>query len=367
MEAPPGSPLPGLSDAEAARFAAGMEAFDRSFTPEEGLGPLFNQTRCSSCHDLPTKGGHGAESVRKATRWDAAAGCDLLVEGGGDLLQASVTPAASAAGLGPEHAPKGATAITDLHAPALYGLGLVAAVPIEAIEAGADPDDHDGDGISGRVGTGAMGGVGIFGQKAGRSSILSFIEDAARGEIGLTTPAHPVELRPAGGDLPEGADPAAEPEVDDAFLAALVDYVGFLAVPPVVTPASPEERASVERGERAFEAVRCASCHRPTWTTGPEGPEAIRDRRFRAYSDFLLHDMGSDLADICAAGASPSEWRTARLVGLSLRSVFLHDGRAQRLEDAIGFHGGEASASRDAFRALTPAGRRDLILFLQTL
>lgn len=367
MEAAPGSPLPGLSEAEAARFARGLEAFDRSFTPEDGLGPLFNQTRCSSCHDLPTKGGHGAEAVRKATRWDAATGCDLLVDGGGDLLQSSVTPAGRAAGLAPERTPEGATAITDLRAPALYGLGLAGAVPIEAIAARADPDDRDGDGISGRLGTAATGGVGLFGQKAGRRSIHSFIEDAARGEIGLTTPEHPEEQRPAGQDLPDGADPATEPEVDDAFLAALVDYVDFLAVPPVAAPSGPDDRASARRGAETFEAVGCASCHTPTWTTGEDAPGSLRERRFRAYSDFLLHDMGDGLADICAPGAAPSEWRTARLVGLSLRGDFLHDGRAQRIEDAIGYHGGEAAGSRDAFRALTPEARRELILFLQTL
>ena len=367
MEAPPGSPLPGLSAEERARFAGGMTDFDRSFTPEDGLGPLFNQTRCSSCHDLPVRGGHGAESVRKATRWDPARGCDLLTDRGGDLLQASVTPPGRAVGLLPEHTPEGATAVVDLHAPSLFGLGLVAAVPVASIVARADPDDRDGDGISGRVGADASGAPAFFGQKASQPSLRAFIEDAARGEIGLTTPGHPAEQRPAGGELPAGADPAADPEVDEAFLDALADYVRLLAVPPVATPSTPEGRASAQRGARAFTTLGCAGCHTPTWTTAADAPGSLAGRRFRAYSDFLLHDMGAELADVCGPGASPSEWRTARLVGLSLRSVFLHDGRAQRIEDAIGYHGGEAAASRAAFRALSGGERMDLIRFLQTL
>jgi CxxC motif-containing protein (DUF1111 family) len=367
VEAPPGSPLPGLSVEAAARFTAGLEAFDRAFTPEEGLGPLFNQTRCSSCHDLPTRGGHGAEPVRKATRWDDAVGCDLLADGGGDLLQAAVTQAGRAAGLGPEQTPRGATAVADVHAPPLYGLGLVAAVPIEAVAARADPDDADGDGISGRLGTATTGGVGLFGRKGTHASLHAFVEEATRGEMGLTTPGHPEELRPAGAALPAGVDPAADPEVDETFLRALVDYVRLLAVPPAGVPGSPEERAEAARGERTFTEVGCAACHTPTWTTGADAPEVLRRKRFRAYSDFLLHDLGADLADVCAVGASPSEWRTPRLVGLTLRSVFLHDGRAQRFEDAILLHGGEAARARDAFRTLSPAGRHDLLRFLETL
>ena len=158
----------------------------------------------------------------------------------------------------------------------------------------------------------------------------------------------------------------ADPEVDGAFLASLTDYVLFLA-PPTRRPVPPEERAAVREGERTFEALGCTSCHTPVLTTGPSESPALDRKAFRVYSDLLLHDLGPDLADICAPGATPSEWRTARLVGLGLRSEFMHNGRAQRLDDAIRLHGGEGSSARDAYAALSDGERQDLLRFLQTL
>ncbi|MEQ9569252.1 MAG: hypothetical protein RLN75_03600, partial [Longimicrobiales bacterium] len=160
-EAAPGEPLPGLTTDERQRFLLGQAAFNRAFTPADGLGPLFNQARCSSCHDLPTSGGHGAEPVRKVATWDPARGCDPLTALGGTLLQRSVTPEARAAGLGPELIPAEADLVVELVPPPLYGLGLVAAVPLERIAAAADPDDTDGDGISGRLAEAAGGGAGL--------------------------------------------------------------------------------------------------------------------------------------------------------------------------------------------------------------
>ena len=102
-------------------------------------------------------------------------------------------------------------------------------------------------------------------------------------------------------------------------------------------------------------------------TTGEHASPALSNKTFRLYSDLLLHDMGPELADICAPGSSPSEWKTARLVGLGYRSVFLHDGRAQRLEDAILLHGGEAGAARSRYEGLNQLGRRLILDFLRSL
>lgn len=366
-EAPPGEPLPGLSGEEAARFAAGRAAFNRPFTPDDGLGPIFNQDRCSSCHDLPTSGGHGAEPVTKATRFAPETGCDPLADVGGDLLQAAVTPAARAVGILPERFPPGATDATELQPPPLYGLGLAEAVPLAALAAAADPDDEDGDGISGRLGRGADGAPGRFGVKGTHATLSSFIEEATRGELGLTTPLHPHESLIQGRAFPEGVDPTPEPEVDDAFLALLSDYVRFLAPPRSSVPDDAEGRAAVAEGREVFDALGCTACHTPEWTSGSHPSPALGGRRFRAYSDFLLHDLGPELAGICAPGAAPGEWRTTPLVGLGLRSVFLHDGRAQNLRAAVEAHGGEGAASRDRFRALAEGARRDLIRFLQSL
>ncbi|MDH5759341.1 MAG: hypothetical protein OEZ65_07105 [Gemmatimonadota bacterium] len=366
VEALPGDPLPEITAEELARFGEGKALFNRAFTSQEGLGPLFNQTRCSSCHDLPASGGHGAESVTKVTRFDALEGCSLLSESGGDLLQASVTSEGRALGLAPERIPEGADGVAEIQAPPLYGLGLVDAVPAAAIAAAADPYDLNGDGISGLVGTDPLGGPGRFGGKASQATLGSFIESATRGELGLTTPAHPVEDLPEGRPLPPGADPSPDPEVDAAFLAAVEAYVRFLAVPRPAVPAD-EAAGAVERGRGLFESIGCARCHTPTWTTGPNPSPSLDRKTFRAYSDFLLHDMGPELADICGPGAAPSEWRTSRLAGLRFRSAFMHHGRAGRLEDAVELHGGEGARARAGFRSLPEGAQMDLLAFLRTL
>ncbi|SUZ63223.1 uncharacterized protein METZ01_LOCUS16077, partial [marine metagenome] len=367
VEAPAGTPLPGVTTYESEQFVLGQALFNRAFTPEEGLGPLFNQVSCSSCHDLPTSGGHGAEPVTKVSDFDERTGCNLLKEDGGDLLQASVVPALRTAGILPERIPVSATAVTELRAPALYGIGLVEAIEDEDILIKADPDDQDGDGISGRPGLGPDGSLGRFGNKAQHATLSEFIENAIRGEMGLTTPAHPVEEMPNGLPLPEGSDPVPDPEIETSDLTLLSAYIGFLAQPPRRTLDSPEDQAASEEGRQIFANIGCATCHTPTLVTGNHQSSALNRKRFRIYSDLLLHDMGPELASICAPGASPSEWRTTRLVGLYLRSEFLHDGRARSVRDAILMHGGEAESARYRFQDLTPELQQSVLLFLRTL
>lgn len=367
VEAPAGTPLPGVTTYESEQFVLGQTLFNRAFTPEEGLGPLFNQVSCSSCHDLPTSGGHGAEPVTKVSDFDERTGCNLLKEDGGDLLQASVVPALRTAGILPERIPVSATAVTELRAPALYGIGLVEAIEDEDILIKADPDDQDGDGISGRPGLGPDGSLGRFGNKAQHATLSEFIENAIRGEMGLTTPAHPVEEIPNGLPLPEGSDPVPDPEIETSDLTLLSAYIGFLAQPPRRTLDSPEDQAASEEGRQIFANIGCATCHTPTLVTGNHQSSALNRKRFRIYSDLLLHDMGPELASICAPGASPSEWRTTRLVGLYLRSEFLHDGRARSVRDAILMHGGEAESARYRFQDLTPELQQSVLLFLRTL
>ena len=367
VEAPAGTPLPGVTTYESEQFVLGQALFNRAFTPEEGLGPLFNQVSCSSCHDLPTSGGHGAEPVTKVSDFDERTGCNLLKEDGGDLLQASVVPALRTAGILPERIPVSATAVTELRAPALYGIGLVEASEDEDILIKADPDDQDGDGISGRPGLGPDGSLGRFGNKAQHATLSEFIENAIRGEMGLTTPAHPVEEMPNGLPLPEGSDPVPDPEIETSDLTLLSAYIGFLAQPPRRTLDSPEDQAASEEGRQIFANIGCATCHTPTLVTGNHQSSALNRKRFRIYSDLLLHDMGPELASICAPGASPSEWRTTRLVGLYLRSEFLHDGRARSVRDAILMHGGEAESARYRFQDLTPELQQSVLLFLRTL
>lgn len=366
-ETEPGLPLPRLTDAELESFAMGQALFNRPFTPDEGLGPLFNQDRCSSCHDLPTSGGHGAEPVTKVSRFDPIEGCSTLADAGGDLLQQVVIESARELGLGPERVPAGATAIADMRAPAVFGLGLVAEIPEQEILSRADPDDIDGDGISGRPNLREEGRAGRFGRKAQHTTLRGFVEEAIRLEMGITTPGHPLEESVNGQALPDGADAVGEPELDDEALDLLVAYIQFLAPPRRLLPDDPEARADVEEGEKVFRFMGCDGCHTPFYTTAATGSSALDRKRFRLYSDLLLHDMGPELAGTCTPGTTPSEWKTARLVGLGLRSEFLHDGRAQSLSEAVLMHGGEAAASRDIFRRLNETARSQLIAFLLSL
>ena len=367
MESAPGEPLPDLTADQLEAFRSGQAAFNRPFSQAEGLGPLYNQDRCSSCHDLPTSGGHGAEPVTKATRYTEQEGCSLLPEFGGDLFQQIVSDLGRAQGLTPEAIPSSATAATNIVPPPLYGLGLVDAVADEAIRAREDPEDTDEDGISGRAMVDEEGRVGRFGWKAQHATLAGFVEEAARLEMGLTTPVHPAEELAAGQSIPAAADPAADPELDEGFLVALQDYLTYLA-PPVRRPLPAEVAADdIAEGGRIFAFAGCDQCHVPTVTTANSDNPALDRRTFRIYSDLLLHDLGPDMSDTCAPHAGPSEWRTAPLVGLGLRAVFLHDGRAQTLSNAIELHGGEAEQARDTFRRLNQQSRDQLLAFLRSL
>ncbi len=301
------------------------------------------------------------------SHFDDATGCSLLAAAGGDLLQASAVPALRALGITAEQIPAGASAVTEIRPPPLYGLGLVASVDEAEIRGRAEPTDRNGDGITGRVGHGGDGGLGRFGVKGQHATLESFIVDALNGELGLTTAAHPAEQRPNGLALPDGVDGTPDPEISQGEIDLLTAYVRFLAPPPRQVPEDPGERRSVARGERLFEEIGCATCHVPTMVTAESDIPALDQQRFRIYSDLLLHDMGSDLADICAPGAAPSEWMTTRLVGLRYRTEYLHNRRAQSLESAVQLHGGEGAPSRDVYRSLDPGAREDLMRFLRSL
>lgn len=364
ITAAPGQPLPDLSAAGLEAFERGRRLFNRSFSESEGLGPLYNQARCSSCHDLPTLGGSGIEDVRKATRFNAETGCDRLRAFGGDALQERATPALAAHGIRFEPVPDAADGATDLSAPALYGLGLVQRIPEEALLALADPEDHDRDGVSGRAARVNDGRIGRFGQKASHATLREFIAGALIEEMGLTSPLRPAEERPLGLALPEGADPVQDPEVEADDVDLLAAYVAGLAPVERERPESRAARDSVADGEAVFKAIGCTACHVPAL---PVQRSDSRATTVGMYSDFLLHDMGPDRADVCGPDAAPSELRTAVLAGLRFRQHLLHDAAAERTERAIELHGGEAAAARSRFNGLAPGQRALLLRFLESL
>jgi CxxC motif-containing protein (DUF1111 family) len=363
--AAPGEPLAGLTDAQRAAFHAGRATFSRAFSPEEGLGPTFNEPACVRCHDLPVAGGGGADPVRKATRF-ADGRCDVLAAHGGPLLQTQVTAALRGLGYGPEAVPAGATAITDIMAPPLFAAGLIEAIPDEEILKRADPHDADGDGISGRAGESAEGAVGRFGWKANFPDVRSFARGAFLDEIGLTSIGAPHEHPVGPHGVPAGSDAVADPELDEALLEQVVAYVRLLA-PPAGDSADAAGRDSIRDGARVFQRTGCAACHVPTMTTGDSDVDALRGRTVALHSDLLLHDMGPENASICAPGAAPSEWRTTSLMGLRLRHRFLHDGRAQSIDAAVRAHGGEGARARERYGVLTETERAALFRYLTSL
>ena len=256
---------------------------------------------------------------------------------------------------------------------ALFGAGLVEAIPDEALLALDDAGDRNGDGISGRaaivtdIATGKRR-VGRFGWKAQHATLLAFASDAYRNEMGITNDLFPQEL--AFGITPEQmklCDPIPDPEdlPDRRTRRRGIDnfesFMKFLA-PIGRGPIDDTVRA----GEALFASVGCASCHVPALQTAPNADPVFNRKAVPLYSDLLLHDVGT--ADgISQEAATALEFRTPALWGVRMRRPLLHDGSAPTVEDAIGFHTGEALAARTRFLALPAGQRAALLAFVMSL
>lgn len=366
MTATPGQPLAELSETERARFLLGRALFERLATPQEGLGPLFNAERCSACHDNPAPGGGGAAiPVLKATRFDGD-GCHPLRAQGGDNVQQRATPLLVTLGMSAEAVPPEATSTGLVTAPPLFGLGLTEAVPEEALLRRADPEDADGDGISGRLGRLPDGRPARFGRKGDEATVRGFVESALIFEMGFTTDAHPGEEGRNGVPIPEGADPMPDPEMDAETVGLLTDYVRFLAPPAPAHPRDEVEATRWARGAEVFREVGCADCHTTALETGRAEEAALTRKVLPLYSDLLLHDLGAGEGDVCTPQADPGEYRTTPLWGLRHRTVYFHDGGTTSLAAAIRRHGGEAAEAAGSFDALSDDRRALLLEFLAT-
>ncbi|MEB8385656.1 c-type cytochrome [Rhodobacteraceae bacterium KMM 6894] len=268
-------------------------------------------------------------------------------------------------------------------APQMIGMGLLEAISVDDIVAWADPDDADGDGISGSPqivwsDVYDMPMLGRFGLKAGNPTVLEQTASAFVGDIGISNPIHTAgsgECTDAQTDCTaalDGSDPEQGGfEIDQAGLDLVTFYSRSLAVPARRYLDDPE----VLKGREVFFNTGCASCHRPNYVTQrlEEGNPASFQLIW-PYTDLLLHDMGPGLADNRPEGrADGQEWRTAPLWGIGLtetvsgHTYFLHDGRARSLLEAVLWHGGEAQASRDAVVDMPPENRAALIRYLESL
>lgn len=370
-------PLDGLTNEQRAIFTRGDEAFGEVFTFQTGLGPLFNQAACERCH-VGDGRGHPQMNLTRFGRNLGGGQFDALRELGGPQLQERSMP-----GYPAETIPAEANAISVRGGPLVVGLGLIEAIPDETILSHADPNDLDGDGISGRpnliiapeflgLPQGPYNGkyLGRFGRKAGAINLLQQTANAYHQDMGITSDFIPVEnYNPLAGG--SGGDPIADPEVPAATVNDVVFYLRTLR-PPIRRA---EEDATVRRGEEVFGSIRCSSCHIPVMTTGPQTIAALSNRPAHLYSDMLLHDMGSDLADNFIEGeANETEWRTTPLWGVGILEnvlggtpFYLHDGRTSDLRVVIDLHKGEANTARMAFQQLSPADQAALLAFLGSL
>ena len=374
---------PWATEAQRETFERGLAVSERRFSLADGLGPAFNVTFCGACHEKPTPGGSAGRyrdfhiggttlsdgSFVAAVSSGAAGGVIRLFEYGEG---ADARPA-----LDPD-----LDVLAKRNPIPFFGVGLLAELSDAVILERSDEFDADGDGISGRPNY-DRGFVGRFGRKAQTVSIEGFIRGPLFNHLGITTDpltdeqkaALPVDssgteaaslaplVRPLAALAQAAApaqpltdlDDAPDPELSTDDLFDLVSFAMLLAAPEV----EPETAAST-RGREQFDAAGCDRCHTPR-LEGPRGPLPV-------YSDLLLHDMGPELADGVAQGlARGYEFRTQPLWGIAPVGPYLHDGRADTVEQAIEAHGGEAAAARDAFLALDRDARDDLIEFLWSL
>ncbi|MER9747084.1 di-heme oxidoredictase family protein [Mesorhizobium sp. M0140] len=394
----------------------------------DGLGPLFNERACQNCHlkdgrGRPPQGDAGTTSMflrlaREASNAEERAAIaehkvlnfpdpvygtqlqELAVPGlrgeGGmhvdyqerkaELTDGTVIslrkPSYSV--VDPAYGPLDPrTTLSPRLTPPMIGLGLIEQIAPADILAHADPDDRDGDGISGRpnIVRDSLSGeltLGRFGWKAQTASIRQQAADAFAGDIGISTPEEPKHW----GDctaaeakciaMPNGVQQRLGPvEAPPPVMDLVTFYSQNLAVPARRDLDTPQ----VLIGKKIFYEIGCIACHTPKFVT--RRGTAHKAQAFQLiwpYSDFLLHDMGPDLADGQAVGdATGNEWRTPPLWGIGLtetvngNSFFLHDGRARSLTEAILWHGGEAQKARDRFAAANAADRNALLKFLEAL
>ena len=354
-------------------FALGEEAFIKVFTVEEGLGPIFNNTGCISCHPGNGRGTPDLALIRFSI------GDDLVINMGGPQHQDKAIP-----GVPLEVLPAGVNKSRRLPPP-IFGLGLIENIPVETILSYADESDADGDGISGRpnwvtaphyvpsteVGGGPGLQLGRFSRKAQVSSLIQQDAEAYQQDIGITNGFIPIENpHQQTGGLASVGDTVPDPEIDRLTVMETIVFLRLLSPPP-----RGEITSEVKRGEKLFDTIGCASCHVQTMQTGPHSINALNEVNAHIYSDLLLHDMGEELADNRPDGsATGREWRTAPLWGTRLVAeflggtpFFLHDGRATTLEGSIRAHGGEAQKAKETFFNLSEVNQQAVIAFLESL
>ncbi|WP_432697110.1 di-heme oxidoredictase family protein [Marinobacterium sp. YM272] len=431
--APFSQPADNLSLKRRMDFVLGEAIFEKIWVPSpssttasDGLGPLHNARSCSQCH-INDGRGHplNGNNDRLASLLRLSVPADTperqreaQINGlAGDPVYGSQLQPFAVAGLAPEGRVSLDYEYTSVEladgtvielrkpvvrviqpgygdfdpalrssfriAPPMIGLGLLEQIPDTRLEALADPEDLDGDGISGRINrvydrSRDRLNIGRFGWKAGQPTLAQQNASALNNDIGIGNPIYPA----ASGNctqqqslclaLPDGnTAQQGGLEASAEMMRVLNYYTALLAVPAAREQADPQ----VQLGRQVFMKAGCGGCHTPSHVTSRNTafPELDSQTIF-PYTDLLLHDMGPGLADEHDEfSASGPEWRTAPLWGLGLTErvagtpYYLHDGRARTLLEAILWHGGEAKPARDHLVQLDKTDRDALIRFLESL
>ena len=373
-------PIEGLTPSQLAAHLQGDEQFGKIFAVEDGLGPIFVHTSCENCHVADGKG-HPFIQLTRFGKMNSDGTFDPMKEYGGPQLQQR-----SISGYLPEEIHPEATGSSVFMPPAVTGLGLIATIPDAALLALADPDDLNGDGISGVPNyidppdyfepipgfhipnNGKY--IGRFGRKAGAITILQQVAQAYQQDIGITSDFLTEDLYNYTIGSGTG-DNVSDPELSASVVKSVEFYISTLKPPPRRN----QNDADVIEGKNIFNQINCSGCHVPTLVSGPSEIEALNRKEFYPYTDMLLHDLGAELDDYYTEGtAKTSEWRTTPLWGLGLgknsqggMNFFLHDSRAKTIEEAIIYHGGEALNSRNSYNNLSQADKQRLLKFLESL
>jgi CxxC motif-containing protein (DUF1111 family) len=333
--------------------AQGAHIFAQQLGLEERLGPLFNGRACETCHNNVSgndvDGGMGATDdtfVFRVAHVEAGLFDPLFGRGGPIARQHSVTELGVPCDL-PTGIPAAANVISKRSAMTLRGTSLLDNIRIVDIERTRLSQPAD---VRGRMNVLSDGRVGRFGWKAHSATLVEFMADAMRDELGMTSPLAPT-------DLVSGCGTSSKPEADAVPLTSLVAFLDNID-PPLPAPA-----CLSSAGAAVFHSLGCATCHQPNMF-GP-GNSGASPTTIHPFTDLLLHDMGPGLADgIQQGSATGSEFRTMPLWRVADRVHFLHDGRAPTLVDAIKAHGGQAAGAKAMFEALGGTDLQALMNFL---
>lgn len=412
-------PAANMNVSKRAAFAIGNAFFNSpwvaapaSASARDGLGPLFNARSCDACHNNDGRGRppeHGERPVSLVIQFATPTPGDNNEPGADPLYGANLNPfstgAVPAEGtvrirhreihgtfadgepytlLAPEYVFEelaygeiaADTGFSPRVAPPVFGTGLLEAVPEWQILERSDPDDANGDGISGRPNRvwdhrAKQVALGRFGWKANQPDIEHQTAAAFASEMGMSTSLRPDQNCTAIQAQCNAAPTGGDPEISDEIFGHIVQYERTLGVPARRNL----EREQVKSGARLFLSAGCGSCHRSTFVTEETPDEPLLSHQtIHPFTDLLLHDMGDALADNRTDfEATPNEWRTAPLWGLGLQQEvnghtrLLHDGRARDASEAILWHGGEAQTARDSYLSMSKEERDALLEFLNSL